>query len=79
MTFLVPSLWMNLLSRVVHEPKTGLLARQGVVYTMDHVVVPRPCKIYDCLLNLSWDHFNLHQGKKIQSDHGNRGSLKDIF
>ena len=34
----------------------------GVVYTMDHEVVPRPCKVCDWLLNLSRDHFNLHQG-----------------
>ena len=36
------------------------------VYIMDHVVDPRPCKICDLLLNLSWDHFNLHQGKKVR-------------
>ena len=42
----------------------------GVVHTMDHEVVPRPCKICDWLLNLSRDHFGLHQGKKCQSDHG---------
>ena len=31
---------------------------------MDHGVVPRPCKIRDWLLNSSWDHFGLHQGRK---------------
>ena len=36
---------------------------------MDHVVTPRPCKIRDWMLNVSWDHFGLHQGKKCQSDH----------
>ena len=43
---------------------------------MDHEVVPRSCKICDWLLNLSWDHFNLHRGKKCQSGHGVRGPLK---
>jgi hypothetical protein len=38
----------------------------GVVYTMDHEVIPRPCKIYDWLLNLSQDHFGLHQGKNVR-------------
>jgi hypothetical protein len=33
----------------------------GFVYTMDHDVVPRFCNICDWLLNLSWDHFSLHQ------------------
>ena len=46
----------------------------GVVYTMDHEVVPRPCKICDWLSNSPWDHFNLHKGKKYQSDHGVGGS-----
>ena len=35
-----------------------------IVYTMDHVVVPRLCKICDWLLNSSWDHFCSHQGEK---------------
>ena len=38
----------------------------GVVYTMDHEVVPRPCKICDWLLNLSRNHFGLHQGKNVR-------------
>jgi hypothetical protein len=38
--------------------------------TMDREVAPRPCKICDWLLNSSWDHFGLHQGKQCQSDHG---------
>ena len=47
---------------------------------MDHEVIPRPCKICDWLLNMSWDHFNLHQGKNvIASDHGVRGPPEDIF
>jgi hypothetical protein len=37
----------------------------GVVYTMDHEVVPRPCKSVDWLLNSSHDHFGLHQGKNV--------------
>jgi hypothetical protein len=50
----------------------------GVVYTMDHEVIPRTCKIWDWLLNFSWDHFGLHQGKKCESDREVR-SPKDIF
>ena len=34
-----------------------------VVYTMDHEVVRKPCKICDWLLNSSRDHFGLHQGR----------------
>ena len=33
---------------------------------MDHDVIPRLCKICDWLLNLSWDHFGLHEGKDIR-------------
>ena len=33
---------------------------------MDHEVVPRPCKIYDWLLNSSRDDFSLHQGKNVR-------------
>jgi hypothetical protein len=36
----------------------------GVVYTVDHEVIPRPYKICDWLLNSSKDHFGVHQGKK---------------
>ena len=32
---------------------------------MDHESVPKPSKIYDWLLNLSRDHFGLHQGIHI--------------
>jgi hypothetical protein len=32
---------------------------------MDYEVVPMPCKIRDWLLNSSWDHFGLHQGKNV--------------
>ena len=39
---------------------------EGVVYIMDHEVVPRPCKICDWLLNSSWDHFGLHQGNNVR-------------
>jgi hypothetical protein len=39
----------------------------GVVYIMDHEVVPRPCKICDWLLNSSEDHFILHQGKNVKA------------
>jgi hypothetical protein len=34
------------------------------VYIMEHKFVPRPYKIYDWKLNLSQDHFGLHQGEK---------------
>ena len=33
---------------------------------MDHEVVPRLCKPCDWLLNSSYDHFGLHQGKMIK-------------
>ena len=33
---------------------------------MDHEVVPRHCKIFDWLLNLSRDHFGLHQGENVR-------------
>ena len=33
---------------------------------MDHEVVPRPSKIYDWLLNLSRDYFNLHQENNVR-------------
>ena len=42
----------------------------GVVYIMDHEVVPRPCEICDWLLNSSQDHFGLQQFFFCQSDHG---------
>jgi hypothetical protein len=38
----------------------------GVVYTMDHEAVPRPCKICDWMLNSSQGHFGLHQGENIK-------------
>jgi hypothetical protein len=46
---------------------------------MDHEVVPRPCKICDWSLNLSWDHFGLYQGQKCQRDHGIRDPQKTCF
>ena len=48
---------------------------------MDREVVPRPCKICDWLLNSSWDHFSLHQGKekKCESDHIVRGLQMTYF
>ena len=46
---------------------------------MDHEVVSRPCKISDWLLNSSWDHFNLHQGKNCLSDYEVRGLQKTYF
>ena len=46
---------------------------------MDHEVIPRPCNIYNWLLNSSQDHFGLHQGKKCHSDHEVRGPHKTYF
>ena len=37
-----------------------------MVYTMDHKVVPRPCKIYDWLLNLSWTTLVYTKGKNVK-------------
>ena len=56
---------------------TKLQANLGVVYTMDQIVVPRPCETCDWLLSLSW--FTLQftpRKKKHQSDHGVRGPQK---
>ena len=51
----------------------------GVVYTMDHQVVPRPCKVCDWLLNSPRDHFGLHRGKKMSEGSWSSRSPKDIF
>jgi hypothetical protein len=51
----------------------------GAVYTMGLEVVPRSCQICDWLLNLSWDHFGLYQGKNSQSDHEVQGPQKTYF
>ena len=50
----------------------------GVVYTMDHEVVPRPYKICDWMLNSSQDHFGLREGNNV-SDHGVRGLHNTYF
>ena len=47
-------------------PSTACLCCLGVVYTMDHEVVPIPCTSIDWLLNSSQDHFELHQGKMLE-------------
>ena len=44
---------------------TKINFKLGVVDIMDREVVPRPYKTCDWLLNLSWDHFGLHKGKRI--------------
>ena len=49
-----------------HGTHLDVLCKVGVVYTMDHEVVPRPCKISNWLLNSSWHHFSLHQGKNVR-------------
>ena len=46
-------------------PWGGLGLVKGLFYTMDHEVVPRPCKICDWLVNSFGGHFDLHQGKKM--------------
>ena len=54
------------------SPKTvGLkpfecLLTQGVVYIMDHEVIPCCSKLRDWPLHSSPDNFDLHQGKKMQ-------------
>ena len=51
----------------INHTNTSLYKKnKGIVYTMDHEVVPRPCKIYDWLLNSTWGHFNLHWGKIVR-------------
>jgi hypothetical protein len=67
--------WLRVTLRQASE---GITNYEGVVYAMDHEVIPRPCKICVWLLNLSssWDHFGLHQGRKCQSDHGVRDPQK---
>ena len=37
-----------------------------MVYTKDHDVIPKLCKICDRLLNSSSYHFDLHQGKNVK-------------
>ena len=43
---------------------------------MNHKVVPRPCKICDWLLNLSRDHYNLHQGGTMEFEVSKRHILR---
>ena len=51
----------------------------GVVYTMEHEVVPRPYKICDWMLSLSPKHFGLHQGKNLSELLWSLRSPNDIF
>jgi hypothetical protein len=51
----------------------------GAVHTMDHEVIPWPCKICDWLLNSSQDHFNLHQEKKMPEWSWVRGSQLETY
>ena len=55
----------------------GLLRDSRVVYTMK--VVSRPCKICDWMLNLSWNHFGLHQERIMLEWPWSSRSPKDIF
>ena len=50
----------------------------GVVYTLDHEVIPRPRKICIWLSNLSRNHFGDTE-PKCHSDHGVQGPQKTIF
>jgi hypothetical protein len=43
-----------------------LYAVLWALYAMDHEVVPRLYKIYDWLLNSSYDHYGLHQGENVR-------------
>jgi hypothetical protein len=43
-----------------------LICNLGVVYIMDHEVVPRPYEICDWLLNSSPDQLCIHQGKNVR-------------
>ena len=52
---------------------------RGDVYTMDHEVVPMPCKVCDWLLNLSQDHFGLHKRKQMSEWPWRSRSPKDIL
>ena len=53
---------------LIHLPPKVHRGRFSVhpVYIMDHEVTPRPYKIYDWLLNSSWDQFGLHQGEIVR-------------
>ena len=51
---------------VIHSHKWFGKFDLGVVYIMDHDVVPRPYKICGWLLNSSWNHFIVHQGKNVR-------------
>ena len=55
------------LQRSITIPKsptsTGYFSHSGVVYTMDHEVVPRRCKRVDWLMVSSHDNFGLHHEK----------------
>ena len=53
----------NSLHAISKTLRFSLPWHHGVVYTMDHEVVPSPCKICDWLLNSTCNHFSLHQGK----------------
>ena len=64
-----------------HENYYKLLEnmRRGVVYTINHEVIPRACKICDWLLSSSRDDFYITLRQNCQSDHGLRGSQKTYF
>jgi hypothetical protein len=65
--------------RLMHCITSNNNTHKEVVCTMHHNVILKPCKICDWLLNSSWIHFGLHQGKNCQSDHEVRGPQKTKF
>ena len=65
----VPHMWWDQL----------ILYKRHKTKGKDHEVIPCSSKICDWSLNLSRDHFGLHQGKKWKSDHGTWGPQKACF
>jgi hypothetical protein len=51
---------------LVGFPRRPFVCYLGVVYTMDQEFVMRPCKFCTWMLNMSWDHFGLHQGQNVR-------------
>ena len=54
------------------------LHAKELVYTIDHEVVPRACKICDWLLKLVPGPLRFTPRNECQGDHGVRGPLRDI-
>ena len=60
------------------QAKLHCIELRGVVYNMDREVVPRPCKIWDWMLNSSQNHFGCTKEKVSEWSWRSR-SPKDIF